>query len=217
MAIRVLGKTRAMVTEEAGDRFVGVREVTVPLGRDLWADEKDDVELLASVALSCQRGGTVRSGIHCLSCERFVHCTTSPDGERAVVHCFWDHTDRVSDLMTRAAVLVTVPREARIEEAIDELDSHAIRHLPVLSRGDMVGIISAADLERAHPGDQVGQHMRRAVWIIPPEATLADAAALMRREGVGCLPVVAEGVLVGLVTRGDLRRAGLPERILGAA
>jgi CBS domain-containing protein len=217
MAIRVLGRTRALVTEGAGDRFVGVREVSVPLAQDLWADQKDDVELLSGMALSCQRGGVLRSGIHCLGCERFVHCTASDDGDRAVVHCFWDHTDLVSELMTRASVLVTVPRDARIEEAIDQLDSHAIRHLPVLSRGDMVGIVSATDLDRAQPGERVHQHMQRAVWIIPPEATLADAAALMRREGIGSLPVVTQGVLVGIITRGDLRRAGLPERILGAA
>lgn len=215
MAIRVLGRTRALVTEAAGDRFVGVREVTVPLQNDLWADQKDDVEILAGVALSCQRGGALRSGIHCLGCERFVHCTASSDGERAIVHCFWDHTDPVSDLMTRATVLVTVFRETRIEEALDLLDSHAIRHLPVLSHGDLVGIISAADLERGSPGETVGRHMRRVLWIISPESTLADAAALMRRERIGSLPVVADDVLLGLLTRGDLRRAGLPERILG--
>ena len=47
------------------------------------------------------------------------------------------------------------------------------------------------------------------------EATLELGAATMRIRHVGCLPVVATGRLVGIITRGDLRRRGFSDEELG--
>jgi len=48
--------------------------------------------------------------------------------------------------------------------------------------------------------------MRRAVTPIIPAATIQEAARLMRTEGIGCLPVVENGKLVGIITQYDLLR-----------
>src|SRR5262249_20076920 len=52
--------------------------------------------------------------------------------------------------------------------------------------------------------------MSTQVACIEPAAWLDEAAEVMRERAIGCLPVVEEDRVVGIVTRGDLRRAGLP-------
>jgi CBS domain-containing protein len=38
---------------------------------------------------------------------------------------------------------------------------------------------------------------------VPPETSSLEAIRLMRRRGIGCLPVVQDGRLVGIVTESD--------------
>lgn len=46
--------------------------------------------------------------------------------------------------------------------------------------------------------------MTRAVVTIPPESTLRQAARLMTRHGISALPVVRDGLPVGIVSESDL-------------
>jgi len=50
----------------------------------------------------------------------------------------------------------------------------------------------------------VEDHMSRRVVTASPEMALRKAANLMRGRSIGCLPVLAEGQLVGIVTTTDL-------------
>jgi acetoin utilization protein AcuB len=45
------------------------------------------------------------------------------------------------------------------------------------------------------------------VLTVEPDASLADAARLLRRERIGALPVVQGGHVVGMLTRSDLLEA----------
>jgi CBS domain-containing protein len=55
---------------------------------------------------------------------------------------------------------------------------------------------------------EVSEIMSRDVIAVGPDATLCEAAALMLKHKIGCLPVVEEGeVLVGLLTETDLLQA----------
>jgi hypothetical protein len=58
--------------------------------------------------------------------------------------------------------------------------------------------------------------MSREVFVIDADASLNEAVAGMAALQIGCLPVVQKGDLVGVITRGDLRRAGIDEALLGA-
>lgn len=59
---------------------------------------------------------------------------------------------RVEEIMTRD--LVTVTHEDTVAECMRIMTDHRIRHLPVLSRGKLVGIVSIGDLVNAVIADQ---------------------------------------------------------------
>jgi CBS domain-containing protein len=45
--------------------------------------------------------------------------------------------------------------------------------------------------------------MKRNPITVSPEMTTLEAIALMREHGIGCLPVVQDGRLIGIVTEHD--------------
>jgi tRNA nucleotidyltransferase (CCA-adding enzyme) len=57
------------------------------------------------------------------------------------------------------------------------------------------------------PAVTVGQIMSRGVHTLPPDTTVADAAEMMRRYGHEGFPVVEDGQIVGILTRGQIDRA----------
>ena len=59
---------------------------------------------------------------------------------------------RVLDIMTVG--LVTVTPDNTIDECMRIMTHHRIRHLPVIDRGDLVGIVSIGDLVNAVIADQ---------------------------------------------------------------
>lgn len=103
-----------------------------------------------------------------------------------------------------------------------------VRHLPVLREDTVVGILSERDVLRRQA--DVGSRealtgpcrdaMTSPVEVTPPDAPVDDVAARMATLKIGCMPVVDDGTLVGMVTATDLlarqgRRAFDPMRSLG--
>ena len=130
----------------------------------------------------------------------------------------------VRDSMTRE--LVTVGPETTAAEALALCREDRIRHLPVLERGRLVGVISDRDLRAAIPalGDparvealqrvRVAGEMTRDAVTARPEDPIEDAAMMMYERKIGCLPVVDGEGLVGIVTSSDVLRALV--RLVGA-
>jgi CBS domain-containing protein len=89
---------------------------------------------------------------------------------------------------------------------------HALRtdHLVVMRDGRVVGVVSRHDLggpaggAHRRSGRRIGDLMNSDVVPISPAATLQRAAMLMRKHGIGCLPIVDRDRLVGIVTVGQL-------------
>lgn len=86
-----------------------------------------------------------------------------------------------------------------------------IRHLPVVDAdGTLVGILTDRDLLKLVPDEPaaavlpVRNAMRTQVHTVSPETTLADASAVLVREGIDVLPVLERGKLVGVVTTSDI-------------
>ena len=113
-----------------------------------------------------------------------------------------------------------------------------IRHLPIVDKGCLVGLLSHRDvlsaalsrLERCDPAERL-EHLRgipihavmsRELSVGTEETSLGDAARRMLRLKIGCLPIVRVGEsgkmqLVGLLTESDLLRAAYAPGFSGAS
>src|SRR2546428_8940678 len=105
--------------------------------------------------------------------------------------------------------LVTVRPGATAREAYRLMRDRRFRHLPVLQDGRVVGILSDRDLRPVllSPGlarTRVFELMSEELTTIAPETPVEEAASLLVAKKIGCLPVVVNGRLVGLITETDL-------------
>lgn len=117
----------------------------------------------------------------------------------------------------------TLLRNEKLSVADDLMRQERIRHLPVLDEyGELAGILTQRDLFRGALlralgyGARAEEHMLRTVLVkevmtepvqtTAPDTPLKDAAALMLKHRVGCLPVVDQGKLVGIISESDMMR-----------
>ncbi|MBI3455941.1 MAG: CBS domain-containing protein [Candidatus Rokubacteria bacterium] len=139
---------------------------------------------------------------------------------------------KVYEVMTRD--VVTVRPETPIQEAAQLMVSYGVSGLPVVDdRGSVVGILSEGDLilrqkrrERVPwwrsffddgerlareyqkaMGTTAGEVMTRSVICVSPDLPIESVAVILDERRIRRLPVVADGQLVGIVSRGDLIKA----------
>lgn len=115
---------------------------------------------------------------------------------------------KVADLMSTA--LVTIRASELVTAAHAEMESAAVRHLPVVDdHGRLVGVLSDRDLLRAataveRRAPRVSEIMSPDVVKVGPETPAHQAAALMLELTINSVAVVDEhGALVGIVTATD--------------
>lgn len=103
------------------------------------------------------------------------------------------------------------PRTA-LEKVLDVMHAGGIRHMPVVLRGRLVGIVSDRDLRLAIgrgalSGAQVKELMTPDPATIAPAQRLSEAAQLLARHKFGALPVVEDGKLAGILSSSDVLAA----------
>lgn len=127
---------------------------------------------------------------------------------------------RVRDIMGKS--LVTISASERLSTVEDIMTLGHVRHMPVVRAGKLVGVVSERDLLRAslsnlsrHRHDErraflhvveITRVMSAPPVVIGPEATVEEAALIMAERKIGCLPVVEDERLVGMVTETDVLR-----------
>jgi CBS domain-containing protein len=131
---------------------------------------------------------------------------------------------RASSVMTRG--VVTVTPESALEDARALLTGNRFSALPVVDRGyRLVGIVSTLDVLRAEvegrAGARVGAVMTRDPMTMGPDSPVTILSHRLRHYGERrVMPIVERGILVGVVTRGDLLRPpdrrSVFDRLLGA-
>jgi CBS domain-containing protein len=106
--------------------------------------------------------------------------------------------------------LITVHADDPAEIVTNLMCWERVRHIPVEDREHrLVGLVSYRALlglmssGRSAQDTTVGEIMKVDLTTISPELPTLEAFRLMRRLRIGCLPVVQEGRLVGLVTEED--------------
>jgi len=109
--------------------------------------------------------------------------------------------------------LVTVRKEASIQEAMALMKGESIRHLPVVDQKmNLVGWITDADLRGVLIASMLEELtledvMIRKPFTIHPEMALEEAARILLDKRVGGLPIVRNGKLVGVITVSDILSA----------
>jgi acetoin utilization protein AcuB len=131
---------------------------------------------------------------------------------------------KISSVM-KSPVVTVKPRES-IRRARELMERRRINQLPVVVDATLVGIVTDRDLRDAFPSaldvrrpgrrhaadpttTPVEEVMTANVVTLSPDASLEDCARVMRDERFGAVPIVADGRLVGIVTRSDVLEAFL--------
>lgn len=123
----------------------------------------------------------------------------------------------VRDIMT--SNVLTVSSGTLMVEAGKILEFHGIERLPVVDKGKLVGIVTKDMLDKAAPSQAtsltrwelshllgkmtVKEIMKTKVVTISPDTTVECAIATAQSNGVGSLPVVEDGHVIGIVTTND--------------
>lgn len=124
---------------------------------------------------------------------------------------------RIRDIMTWD--VVTVSSDTPIMEARKIMNAHNVRRLPVVDKGKLIGMISRDGITRASPSPAtslsvweinylvakmtVKDIMSKTLVTVTPDTTVESAVSLAQNKGVGALPVLEDGTLVGIVTTDD--------------
>lgn len=131
---------------------------------------------------------------------------------------------RVEELMT--SHVFTVEPHDMIDRVFFLIHYEKIRHIPVIEKGKVVGMVSDRDMYKAlgpksnsnaiEPNKtgtelhvipkKVQNIMRRGITAIAPDTLASDAAAIMADKKVGALPVIKDNKLVGILSSTDILR-----------
>jgi len=109
-----------------------------------------------------------------------------------------------------------------LADALSLTREHRIRHLPIVEDDRLVGLVTERDLRLAMPPiwadehdelmqtlrtKRVGEVMVTDIVTVQPDTPVEDAARLLYTHHIGCLPVLEDDRLVGILTETDLLRA----------
>ena len=123
----------------------------------------------------------------------------------------------VRDVMTWN--VITVSSDTPIMDARKIMETHNILRMPVVDKGKIVGMVSRERIARTGPSPattlsvweinyllakmKVQEIMKKEIVTVTPDTTVESAVALAQDKGVGALPVLESGKLVGIVTTND--------------
>jgi CBS domain-containing protein len=112
--------------------------------------------------------------------------------------------------------LITVPPSATMAEARTLMQDNRIHHLPVTKEGSLVGLVTLTNVlavtdsflrdqrNRIHANEIIiADVMVNDVATVDINASLRQAALFLEKHKIGCLPVMDDNVLVGIITDTD--------------
>lgn len=116
--------------------------------------------------------------------------------------------------------VITIKGVDNLDTAQGLMVKNSIRHLPVTDGSELTGILTESDIRSAFLSDihlksntvpqldpktmKVRDHMTRDPLTVLPETNIEDAALLIYENKIGCLPVVSDKKMVGIVSIMDM-------------
>ena len=124
----------------------------------------------------------------------------------------------VSEIMTTEVITLSITDSLETAEKL--FKKHKIRHIPVVDKKEILGMLSYSDLLRISFADvsedeksvdnfvydmfTIRQVMAKNLFMVPPNSSIKEVAGLLSKEEFHALPVVEDNELVGIVTTTDL-------------
>ncbi|NUN47421.1 MAG: CBS domain-containing protein [Candidatus Brocadiae bacterium] len=115
-----------------------------------------------------------------------------------------------------SAPVLTIQSRVPAAVALEFMEKHNIRRLPVVESGALVGIVTRSDLNTLFGKRKADRHLQKksveevmtpGPWTVSPDDTFESAALLMLRHKISGLPVVSSNKVVGILTESDVFRA----------
>lgn len=116
--------------------------------------------------------------------------------------------------------VITIEPQTTVPDALALMEEKKVRRLPVVEGNRLVGIVTLLDLVRASPSPAtslsvweltyllaklpVKEIMAKNPHTVKPDTPIDEAAALMRGNRIGGLPVMNNSDLVGIITETDI-------------
>ncbi len=103
----------------------------------------------------------------------------------------------------------TVSQEEKVRDVFNKLEDFGYNAAPVLNEhGEIVGIVTMDDLKKARKCNMAHSRLKGYMEVIfstvSPEAPLYQLKNIMTDKGKGCIPVLKDNKLVGIITRTDV-------------
>lgn len=125
---------------------------------------------------------------------------------------------KLTEIMTTE--LSTLSPQDSLEDARQLMRGKRIRHIPIVEEGALVGLVTKRDLlaamdsnlyevsDEQPPGQnersiRVSSFMTRDIKTVDQFADMATAGRYLETHKLGCLPVVRDDKLIGIVTESD--------------
>ena len=127
---------------------------------------------------------------------------------------------RIRDVMTKNPI--TVDSESLVLDAQRIMRENNIRRLPVVDKGNLVGIVTQHDLLQASPSPatslsihelnyllakmKVKEVMKKNPITLSPDTPFEEALRFGQDKKIGSFPIMDKGKLVGIITESDIVR-----------
>ncbi len=123
----------------------------------------------------------------------------------------------ISQIMSKD--VITVNKTQTIKEVNEILNNRSVRHVPVVSGKEVIGMLSSTDLQKISFVNTVeGEGITTAMWDVlnieqvmtkhvrtaQKDDTIHDVAEILSTSDFHALPVMDEDEIVGIVTSTDL-------------
>ena len=117
--------------------------------------------------------------------------------------------------------VITIDPKSSLQDATHLLKKHNIHRLPVLHKGNLVGIVTDSDLKRASASDATLLEIHELLYLlskiavkdimtkdpitVSPDFTIEETAEILMTHKISGAPVVGRsGKLVGVITQNEL-------------